>query len=176
MTLTESQLAQLAVVFPFFRDGNWQEMAADFEETTGATTDEHFAGMLDAATQAGGWLQYLLETPDELLQGGPVFRRGTSARPGNATPFELEVAGATAKLVGGVTLANFGASAELTFLYHVPPGTAATVSDLNKYAIWGWSQGPTSSGQYALGITLLPGEKLICATGANTSISTYVAG
>lgn len=176
MALSVSQLNQLIAVFPFFRVDNWEEIAETFENITGATTDQHFAGMLAAATEAISWMQFLLETPDEILQSTSMFRRSVSARPGNANAFVLETAPTTARLIGGVTLANSSGAAETVILYHCPVAVLPGQVDLVNYEVWRQAQPATSSGQYGLGIVLLPGEQLICKPATNTAISTYVAG
>lgn len=176
MALTQSQLNQLIAVFPYYRADNWQEIDENFRSITGATTDQHFAGMLEAATEAVSWMQFLLETPDEILQESALFRRSVSVRPGNSANFVLEPASTVARLVGGITLANSGGATETVILYHCPAGVLPAQSDLIRYEVWRQAQPTVSSSQYGLGIVLLPGEQLICKPSTNIAISTYVAG
>jgi hypothetical protein len=161
MALTDAQLAELQAEQPFFDAETWAWIDSEIAAQTGLTTADFFAQLKVQATNSLGILQYLLETPDEVLFGMPQ-RLSNQVRPAGNTITELQAVLAVQN-VATVNVVNTSAASETITIYHRRSGQAAADSNIAVM------EPLAATSRKAWQFALQPGETLSVRSSAGTS-------
>ncbi len=126
MSFTDAQLSQLRAANPFIGDDlEWQYLGYIIAEQTGLSSDQIFDKTLEYADISLGVLQYLLETPSEVLNNLAI-RLSNQVRPaaGVVTLLQdvLETNNISLINILNPGLGNEGDN-DIATLYHVPKDT-----------------------------------------------------
>jgi hypothetical protein len=176
MSFTSEQLSQLRAANPFLGDDlEWQYLGYLIREQTGLSSDEIFEKTLEYAATSLGVLQYLLETPSEVLNTLAI-RLSNQVRPGAGVVTLLQDVLETNNVamlnILNPTLGSAESGVDIAYLYHCPVDVEPT--DLNIVLVRNLYVLPPYN-RLPFRIQIQPGERIFCkSVGGKLNFASYV--